>query len=170
MNLRRHEPLGLLYRWPPTAGDAHQASLAPHPLAELLRILSQDALGAPVWASYEDLCQDLTASDVRLWAAESGAERHFEEPELGEDDLRRNETLMEMRGEFGTVDKQEIRDVKAWGALSPFQQMVVQLSLGFHLDPRSLMEMDYAFLRGMLGKANIDARQAQLEARNRRNG
>ena len=164
-SLRRHEALGLSYRWPPTAGDAHQASLAPHPLAELLRILSQDALGAPVWASYEDLCQDLSSADVRLWAAESGAEGHFDEAEVDDDDLRRQKKAQELRGGSGLPDQREIRDVKAWSSLSEFERMVAQLSLAYHLDPLNLMKLDYKFVRGMLAKASMDQREQAKEQR-----
>lgn len=159
-NLRRHEPLGLLYRWPPNAGEAHAASQAPHQSGELLRLLAVDSNGRPVWESFEEMAGEVGAGDVEDWARASKVTEYFSEPEITDEDRRLNANLRRLRGEGEVLnaDAGEIRDVKSWERLSPFQQMVAQLSLGFHLNPESLMRMDYAMLRGMLAKASIDQR------------
>ena len=166
-NLRRHEPLGLLYRWPPTAADASAASQAPHPTAELLRLLAVDSQGRSVWNSFDELAEDLTGDDVSLWAERSGANDHFAEPELDDWDREKNRQVMALRGQMGFGNNNEMRDQKAWESMDPFRQMVIQLSLAHSLDPHSLMKMDYAFIRGMLAKANLNAREQERRARNR---
>ena len=159
--------MGLLYRWPPTAHDAHLPPQAPHQAAELLRILSQDANGEPVWDSFLEMASEIGLDDIEQWAEESGVTKYFSEPEITDEDRRLNANLRQLRGEGDVLhaDAGEIRDVKSWERLSPFQQMVAQLSLGYHLNPESLMRLDYAMLRGMLAKASIDQRVQKAKAK-----
>ena len=163
--LRRHEPLGLHYLWPPTAGDAHRASLTPHPIADLMRQLAVDSEGNAVWGTWEELAGEVSPNDVALWGSESGADKHFTEPEPDEVDVKRQARIQERMGELGPVNEEAVVDAKAWGRLSSFQRMVAQLSLAYHLDPHSLMEnCDYVLLRGMLAKASMDGRAARAKA------
>ena len=132
-------------------------------MAELLRLLAVDDSGSPVWETWEELADEVDAGEIDEWARASGADRHFSEPDLDEADRRRNANLMEMRG-VGGFDLNEAVDAKAYGRLSPYDRMVTQLALGFHLDPYWLRKLDYPMLRGMLAKANMDAKAAEHTA------
>ena len=163
--LKRHEPLGLSYFWPPTVEEAIQAEQAPHHLGELLRILSRDSQGRLVWTSHDDMAEEIGPEDVRLWAADSGASEHFSEPEIDELDRERQRKVMALREQSGPINAQEMADAKAYGRLTAHQRMVVALSLSYNLDPRSLMKLDYPMLRGMMAKAGMDQRQRELAQR-----
>ena len=129
-----------------------------------MRLLACDSHGNPVWETWEDLAAEIDAVEVSLWAKASGADDYFDEPTLSEGDKKANRELHELRGRRG-FDPREAVDVKAWSRLSEWQRMVASLSLAHSLDPGSLMQMDYVFLRGMLARANMNAREAEQRAR-----
>ena len=171
MALRRHEPLGCEYRWPPTAGDVNEASKSELPLAYLMHLLCVDADGQRIWASFEDFCAEMDPRCVAEWARASGAERHLSEPEDTEEDWARlHKAAARIPGVAGIVNPMagaEIRDRKAYDRLTPYERMAVDLAVHLKVDPGALLKLDYVLLRGLLAKVNLDGREAERRAQRR---
>ena len=171
MALRRHEPLGCEYRWPPTAGDVNEASKSDLPHAYLMHLLCVDVNGVRIWESFEDFCAEVDPQTVEHWARVSGTDAHLSEPEDTDEDWERlHKAASRVPGAMGIVSPlagAEIRDRKAYDRLTPYERMAVDLAVHLKINPGDLLLLDYVVLRGLLAKVNLDGREAERRAQRR---